>query len=82
MTKENHMGIIQKPVILQLSNPSVASTAGLNQNVIWGIVSPNRGLTSHEVLLLDEVSLLSKIAWERWLWWTSNEIWILLDVLG
>ena len=38
----NITNIIQKQVILQLSNQSVASRAQLNQNVIWGIISPNK----------------------------------------
>ena len=36
--------IVQKQVISQLSYPSVDSTTWLNQNVIWGIISPNRVL--------------------------------------
>ena len=39
-----------------------------------------KGLTSHEVWLLDEVSLSSKIAWECWPWWISMEIWISMDI--
>ena len=56
--------IVQKQVISQLSNLSLASAARLIQNVIYGIISPNRGLTSHEVWLLDEVCLYCKITWE------------------
>ena len=48
----------------------------VNQNVIWGIISPNRGLTSHGVWLLDEVYLSSKIKQECWPWWISTEIWV------
>ena len=81
MAKENHMGMLQyhpKKVISQVSNPSVASTAGLNQNIIWGIICPNRGPTSHEVWLLDEVSLSSKIIGNVGHGGYPLDIWILL----
>ena len=51
---------VQKEVISQLSNPSVVA-AGLIQNFICAIISPNRDLTSHEVWLLYEIFLYSKI---------------------
>ena len=77
MVKENHMGILQ--YCPKSCDYYVASTAGSNQSVIGSIIGPNKHPISHEVWLLDEVSLSSKINWEHWPPpWKSRHLWISL----
>ena len=74
MPKENHMGMLQYCPKQATFQPICSFNSWAEPKCYLGIISPNRGLSSHKDGLLDEVSLSSKIAWECWAWWISMEV--------